>query len=101
MGWPHRWVLNPATPTHHCRMGCSRDQGTPFPATDHLLPLQVEVFRAQDAQKGVKVAQVLEGFIGRKVVKQTVMTVVYGVTLYGGRLQIEKRLRELPTFPQV
>nr|XP_013001009.1 LOW QUALITY PROTEIN: DNA-directed RNA polymerase, mitochondrial [Cavia porcellus] len=62
---------------------------------------QVEVFRAQDAQKGVKVAQVLEGFIGRKVVKQTVMTVVYGVTLYGGRLQIEKRLRELPTFPQV
>nr|XP_055103596.1 DNA-directed RNA polymerase, mitochondrial-like isoform X15 [Symphalangus syndactylus] len=61
---------------------------------------QVEVFRRQDAQRGTRVAQVLEGFITRKVVKQTVMTVVYGVTRYGGRLQIEKRLRELNDFPQ-
>ncbi|XP_072804253.1 DNA-directed RNA polymerase, mitochondrial isoform X4 [Vicugna pacos] len=61
---------------------------------------QVEVFRRQDAEQGVHVAQVLEGFISRKVVKQTVMTVVYGVTRYGGRLQIEKRLRELHNFPQ-
>lgn len=44
----------------------------------------------QDAKQGVQVAQVLEGFISRKVVKQTVMTVVYGVTRYGGRLQIER-----------
>ncbi|XP_077110224.1 DNA-directed RNA polymerase, mitochondrial isoform X1 [Ranitomeya variabilis] len=61
---------------------------------------QVEEFRKIDAGKGIKIAQVLEGFIGRKVVKQTVMTVVYGVTRYGGRLQIEKRLRELESFPQ-
>uniref|UniRef100_A0A8C9AJ18 DNA-directed RNA polymerase n=1 Tax=Prolemur simus TaxID=1328070 RepID=A0A8C9AJ18_PROSS len=61
---------------------------------------QVEVFRRQDADQGLQVAQVLEGFISRKVVKQTVMTVVYGVTRYGGRLQIEKRLRELSDFPQ-
>ncbi|XP_075681576.1 DNA-directed RNA polymerase, mitochondrial isoform X2 [Rhinoderma darwinii] len=61
---------------------------------------QVEEFRKIDAKKGIKIAQVLEGFIGRKVVKQTVMTVVYGVTRYGGRLQIEKRLRELESFPQ-
>ncbi|XP_036169703.1 DNA-directed RNA polymerase, mitochondrial isoform X1 [Myotis myotis] len=61
---------------------------------------QVEVFRRQDAERGVQVAKVLEGFISRKVVKQTVMTVVYGVTRYGGRLQIEKRLRELSDFPQ-
>ncbi|XP_045656232.1 LOW QUALITY PROTEIN: DNA-directed RNA polymerase, mitochondrial [Ursus americanus] len=61
---------------------------------------QVEVFRRQDAERGVRVAQVLEGFISRKVVKQTVMTVVYGVTRYGGRLQIERRLRELSNFPQ-
>lgn len=59
------------------------------------------MFRRQDAQRGVRVAQVLEGFISRKVVKQTVMTVVYGVTRYGGRLQIERRLRELSNFPQV
>lgn len=61
----------------------------------------MEVFRRQDAKQGVRVAQVLEGFISRKVVKQTVMTVVYGVTRYGGRLQIERRLRELEDFPQV
>ena len=61
----------------------------------------MEVFRRQDAKQGVRVAQVLEGFISHKVVKQTVMTVVYGVTRYGGRLQIERRLRELEDFPQV
>ncbi|XP_040178012.1 DNA-directed RNA polymerase, mitochondrial [Rana temporaria] len=61
---------------------------------------QVEEFRKRDAKKEIKIAQVLEGFIGRKVVKQTVMTVVYGVTRYGGRLQIEKRLRETHSFPQ-
>ncbi|XP_053177815.1 DNA-directed RNA polymerase, mitochondrial [Scomber japonicus] len=61
---------------------------------------QVEEFRARDAENGVKIAQVLEGFISRKVVKQTVMTVVYGVTRYGGRLQIEKRLKEIDEFPK-
>ncbi|XP_068836754.1 DNA-directed RNA polymerase, mitochondrial isoform X12 [Capricornis sumatraensis] len=38
--------------------------------------------------------------VAAQVVKQTVMTVVYGVTRYGGRLQIERRLRELEDFPQ-
>lgn len=62
---------------------------------------QVEELRARDAESGLKIAQVLEGFISRKVVKQTVMTVVYGVTRYGGRLQIEKRLKEIDEFPKV
>ncbi|XP_056614304.1 DNA-directed RNA polymerase, mitochondrial [Triplophysa dalaica] len=61
---------------------------------------QVEEFRVRDAAKGLKIAQVLDGFISRKVVKQTVMTVVYGVTRYGGRLQIEKRLKEIDEFPK-
>ncbi|NWV14859.1 RPOM protein, partial [Ptilonorhynchus violaceus] len=61
---------------------------------------QVEEFRKKDAERGVKIAQVLQGFISRKVVKQTVMTVVYGVTRYGGRLQIEKRLKEIDEFPE-
>lgn len=64
-------------------------------------PPQVEEFRKKDAEQGVKVAQVLQGFISRKVVKQTVMTVVYGVTRYGGRLQMEKRLKEIDEFPEV
>ncbi|XP_053906418.1 DNA-directed RNA polymerase, mitochondrial [Cuculus canorus] len=61
---------------------------------------QVEEFRKKDAERGVKIAQVLQGFVSRKVVKQTVMTVVYGVTRYGGRLQIEKRLKEIDEFPE-
>ncbi|KAK1896660.1 DNA-directed RNA polymerase mitochondrial [Dissostichus eleginoides] len=61
---------------------------------------QVEEFRVRDAKNGVKIAKVLEGVISRKVVKQTVMTVVYGVTRFGGRLQIEKRLKEIDGFPK-
>ncbi|XP_061593708.1 DNA-directed RNA polymerase, mitochondrial isoform X2 [Cololabis saira] len=61
---------------------------------------QVEELRARDAGKDLKIAQALAGFISRKVVKQTVMTVVYGVTRYGGRLQIEKRLKEIDEFPK-
>ncbi|XP_009892288.1 PREDICTED: DNA-directed RNA polymerase, mitochondrial [Charadrius vociferus] len=61
---------------------------------------QVEEFRKKDAEQGLKIAQVLQGFISRKVVKQTVMTVVYGVTRYGGRLQMEKRLKEIDEFPE-
>ncbi|NXG52762.1 RPOM protein, partial [Psilopogon haemacephalus] len=61
---------------------------------------QVEEFRRKDAKQGVRIAQVLQGFISRKVVKQTVMTVVYGVTRYGGRLQMEKRLKEIDEFPE-
>ncbi|XP_074061040.1 DNA-directed RNA polymerase, mitochondrial [Macrotis lagotis] len=60
----------------------------------------VEELRKRDAAQGNSIAQVLEGFISRKLVKQTVMTVVYGVTHYGGRLQIEKRLKELDDFPK-
>lgn len=61
---------------------------------------QMEEQRARDAKDNVKIALVLEGFISRKVVKQTVMTVVYGVTHYGGRLQIAKRLKEIDEFPE-
>ncbi|XP_072047348.1 DNA-directed RNA polymerase, mitochondrial-like [Amphiura filiformis] len=54
----------------------------------------VEQQRAQDAEDGVEIAQLLEGKVERKVVKQTVMTIVYGVTVYGAKLQILKQLRE-------
>ena len=39
-------------------------------------------------------AQKLHGIIDRKVVKQTVMTSVYGVTFIGAREQISNRIRE-------
>lgn len=60
----------------------------------------VEEMRQKEAQAGSKIAQVLEGFIRRKVIKQTVMTTVYGVTRYGARLQIAKQLKDIDDFPQ-
>lgn len=53
----------------------------------------VERERAKDAANGVKIAQELDGFIFRKVIKQTVMTTVYGVTRFGARLQIARQLK--------
>ncbi|KAJ1877736.1 DNA-directed RNA polymerase, partial [Kickxella alabastrina] len=49
----------------------------------------------EDADNGVKEAVVLKGKLTRKIVKQTVMTNVYGVTLIGAREQISARLREV------
>ena len=53
----------------------------------------VEAERQKDAAYGNEAAKVLEGHVKRKVIKQTVMTTVYGVTRYGARLQIEKQLK--------
>lgn len=52
----------------------------------------VEKMRKDDVEKGVKIAALLDGFIQRKVIKQTVMTTVYGVTRYGARNQIARQL---------
>lgn len=52
----------------------------------------VESMRKKDAAEGNKVAQMLDGYIQRKVIKQTVMTNVYGVTRYGARQQIARQL---------
>jgi len=55
----------------------------------------VDKLRMKDAAKGHVLARKLEGMITRKVVKQTVMTQVYGVTHYGAKLQIYKQLKAL------
>lgn len=52
------------------------------------------------AEDGDEIAQVLKGKITRKVVKQTVMTSVYGVTIIGARSQICNRLAEIEGFPE-
>ncbi|KAJ2719384.1 DNA-directed RNA polymerase [Coemansia sp. Benny D115] len=49
----------------------------------------------EDALNGVPQAVALKGKLTRKIVKQTVMTNVYGVTLIGAREQIAARLREV------
>ena len=46
-----------------------------------------------------KYAKMLIGKIARKVVKQTVMTTVYGVTFVGAREQIERQLQDRGDVP--
>ena len=61
-----------------------------------------ELVKAQvkeDAGKGHAIAKLVDGHITRKVVKQSVMTNVYGVTFIGARLQIEKQLEDDPAIP--
>eukprot|EP01101_Sappina_pedata_P002665 TRINITY_DN12885_c0_g1_i1.p1 TRINITY_DN12885_c0_g1~~TRINITY_DN12885_c0_g1_i1.p1 ORF type:complete len:1146 (+),score=361.06 TRINITY_DN12885_c0_g1_i1:129-3566(+) len=53
---------------------------------------------AEDAQQGNPVAIMLNGKIERKIVKQTVMTSVYGVTPIGAREQIKNALRDKQTI---
>ncbi|KAJ2386139.1 DNA-directed RNA polymerase, partial [Coemansia sp. RSA 2559] len=49
----------------------------------------------KDCKDGVEQALALQNKLTRKIVKQTVMTNVYGVTLMGARDQIAARLREV------
>ncbi|KAK6512084.1 DNA-directed RNA polymerase [Arthrobotrys musiformis] len=49
---------------------------------------------AEDAKNGNELAKELLGHINRKVVKQTVMTNVYGVTFIGAKNQVKSRLME-------
>ncbi|CAK9783453.1 DNA/RNA polymerase [Cutaneotrichosporon oleaginosum] len=46
----------------------------------------------EDRKAGLPMALLIEGDLGRKVVKQTVMTTVYGVTFIGAREQIARQL---------
>ena len=48
----------------------------------------------EDAAAGVELAKLLSGRITRKIVKQTVMTNVYGVTFVGARRQVQKQLKD-------
>ncbi|KAF2143873.1 uncharacterized protein K452DRAFT_224185 [Aplosporella prunicola CBS 121167] len=57
----------------------------------------VKTFVAQDAAVGNIQAKKLTGKINRKVVKQTVMTNVYGVTFTGARAQVVKQLESIFT----
>ena len=55
---------------------------------------EVQSIAEQDARDGMLEAQALLGNIDRKLVKQTVMTSVYGVTWVGAREQVQNRLKD-------
>jgi DNA-directed RNA polymerase len=48
----------------------------------------------EDAEAGHEIGKLLDGKVDRKVVKQTVMTSVYGVTYIGARQQIHNALQD-------
>ncbi|WVR04429.1 hypothetical protein IAU60_001432 [Kwoniella sp. DSM 27419] len=54
----------------------------------------------EDKKKGLEVALLIQKPLGRKIVKQTVMTTVYGVTFVGAREQIAKQLVARGDFTQ-
>ena len=60
----------------------------------------VEKKRKEDAKADMEIAKVLDGFVARKIIKQTVMTTVYNVTIYGAKLQILRQLEMLNSFPK-
>ncbi|BGP42996.1 DNA-directed RNA polymerase [Rhodotorula kratochvilovae] len=53
----------------------------------------------RDAERGIEEAVLLKGKITRKVVKQTVMTTVYGVTFIGAKNQIQRQLKDRGDIP--
>jgi DNA-directed RNA polymerase, mitochondrial len=61
---------------------------------------RVESERKTDATNGIAIAKILDGFVKRKVIKQTIMTTNYGVTLYGARQQIARQLKDIEAFPK-
>jgi len=63
----------------------------PYSGVAGILARKVE----DEAAQGDEIALLLRGKISRKIVKQTVMTSVYGVTYVGARQQIENRLDDL------
>ncbi|KAK2763279.1 DNA-directed RNA polymerase [Arachnomyces sp. PD_36] len=48
----------------------------------------------KEAAEGVEIAKLLEGKVTRKIVKQTVMTNVYGVTFLGAIRQVRKQMED-------
>lgn len=54
----------------------------------------------KDSALGVPIALKLRGKINRKIIKQPVMTNVYGVTPFGARAQIQERLKEFNVVPK-
>ncbi|KLO16665.1 DNA/RNA polymerase [Schizopora paradoxa] len=61
----------------------------------HVATMVEEEIKKDLADGKSKYAEMLSGKIARKVVKQTVMTTVYGVTYVGARAQISKQLKDL------
>lgn len=59
-----------------------------------ILKLVISEIEKESDPKLVEIAESLKGKVSRKVIKQTVMTSVYGVTFIGARKQIQRQLKD-------
>ncbi|KAJ1995045.1 DNA-directed RNA polymerase [Dimargaris cristalligena] len=87
---------------HYAALGCDRrgaeqvnllPSDSPQDVYSGVLELVLKAI-ARDFEEGHELALLLKGRVNRRVIKQTVMTNVYGVTFVGAREQIFRRLRE-------
>ena len=88
----------PAAALGRDRAGGATVNLTPSDRPQDVYSAVADALRARverDAAAGDPVAQSLVGEVNRKLVKQTVMTTVYGVTFIGARDQILSRLTEV------
>lgn len=67
-----------------------------YAAVANLVNKKIE----KDCEAGLPLALMLKGKINRKIIKQPVMTNVYGVTPFGARAQIQERLKEFNVVPK-
>ena len=68
--------------------------GDPYTEVCNTVNARIALDCADPERQHHKIALIMSGKVHRKIVKQTVMTTVYGVTFVGARDQIEARLRE-------
>lgn len=61
--------------------------------------LEQDYWKAKDEERESSLAAILRGKVTRKVVKQTVMTKVYGVTFIGAKAQVQKQLVDRGDIP--
>ncbi len=70
-----------------------------------MCPSSFEALKSQDAERNrailAQIASRSEGVLARKTVKQTVMTICYGVTQIGASDQVAKQLNELSVSKQL
>lgn len=79
-------------------MGAKQVNLEPGDRPSDIYTAVAEIVKAEvvkDAARGDRLAQVLEGRVTRKVVKQTVMTNVYGVTFLGAKRQVRRQLDDI------
>ena len=74
------------------------DSERPGDVYSAILRLVVKEIENETNEDYKEVAESLKGHVTRKVIKQTVMTSVYGVTFIGARAQIQRKLKDAKIY---